>query len=191
MIALPGCAELLFASIVCLVLAQLLQFIRSRTAFSVLSLRTRCCIDRHTRLELIFLAVATCGLWLVASQAVMLASCGTALAAYLVYTRVYPRAQFREHGLFTGSVFIPWNCISRFSWDSGPGDFDVLTIRGPWLWPKKIALDRAQRSIAQGFISGAARLEPTTCQRVAAYTFLRSFSCVAATLSICILLCRL
>ena len=190
MVALPGCSELLFASIMCLLLVQLLHLIRSRTAFRVMSLRAKCCLDRHTRLQLIFLACATCGLWLFPPRNIPLATLGTAIAAYLLYTRIFPRVEFREHGLSSGSVFIPWNCISRFSWDPGSEDFDVLKIRGPWIWPKYIAIDHAQRDVAQGFISGAARLEPTTCKRLAAYTFMRSFNCVLATASICILLCR-
>ncbi|MFK7735881.1 MAG: hypothetical protein AB8B50_07640 [Pirellulaceae bacterium] len=91
---------------------------------------------------------------------------GLLAASFLIYAVLFPATQFREHGIHQGLNFIPWHNISRFEWEERGERFVSLALQGPWLGKRRVIVHRDQQDLANGIISGAARLEPTPQWRV-------------------------
>lgn len=94
-------------------------------------------------------------------------------AAFLLFQHLFPRVHLREHGIELGTTFVPWNSISKFAWSCPSHGHSSLMMEGPWLQTKQFSIPTERKDVADGVISGAARLEPATHEHFALLTTAR------------------
>jgi hypothetical protein len=135
-------------------------------SYTLLKLKGRCSATARSLGMLTFCLISVICIALRFGDLAWYEIAGLIAASLLSYAVLFPSTQFREHGIHQGVNFIPWHDISKFEWENHGGDFVSLALQGPWLGKRRVILHRDRQNLADGIISGAARLEPTPQWRV-------------------------
>ncbi|MEM8735348.1 MAG: hypothetical protein AAGG44_14040 [Planctomycetota bacterium] len=168
--------------VICLSGKCMIAWLKGTLSYNLMSLKGQAVSKVYPVATLVFLFLALLVFTLRGPSKSLVELSAIVAACWLVYRLTYPQAQLREHGIFCGCTFTPWNNISRFRWEQIDESFVALMLQGPWFGERRVVMHQDQQDVANGVISGAARLEPTTPARFWLNTVGRSFAWLAATI---------
>ncbi|MFN3190184.1 MAG: hypothetical protein ACE361_06635 [Aureliella sp.] len=167
--------------VICIACKCFIAWLKGSLSYKLMSLKGQAGSKIYSVVALLFLVVAFVIFTLRGPSKSLFELIAIVASSWLVYRLTYPNAQFREHGIFDGCSFTPWNNISRFRWEPVDDTFVALLLKGPWFGERRILIHHEQQDVANGVISGAARLEPTTTARFWLNTLGRGAAWIAAT----------